>query len=118
MENSIALLDERAKERGIRLTLEEIDIQHGRVIGNPLYLQQILMNIIDNAIKYNHPQGAVFVQAKEMSCQGDTAEYQFVVEDLESVLGRSSKSIFSSPLRRSIKVPEPIIMAWVSACPL
>lgn len=103
LENSIALLDERAKERGIRLTLEEIDIQHGRVIGNPLYLQQILMNIIDNAIKYNHPQGAVFVQAKEMSCWGDTAEYQFVVEDTGIGIGEEFKKHIFEPFTQEHK---------------
>ncbi|MCI8322668.1 MAG: response regulator [Lachnospiraceae bacterium] len=103
LENSIALLDERAKERGIRLTLEEIDIQHGRVIGNPLYLQQILMNIIDNAIKYNHPQGAVFVQAKEMSCRGDTAEYQFVVEDTGIGIGEEFKKHIFEPFTQEHK---------------
>ncbi len=103
LENSIALLDERAKERGIRLTLEEIDIQHGRVIGNPLYLQQILMNIIDNAIKYNHPRGAVFVQAKEMSCRGDTAEYQFVVEDTGIGIGEEFKKHIFEPFTQEHK---------------
>ena len=107
LENSIALLDERAKERGIRLTLEEMDIQHGRVIGNPLYLQQILMNIIDNAIKYNHPQGAVFVQAKEMSCRGDTAEYQFVVEDTGIGIGEEFKKHIFEPFTQEHKSARP-----------
>lgn len=103
LENSITLLDERAKERGIRLTLEEIDIQHDRVIGNPLYLQQILMNMIDNAIKYNHPQGAVFVQAKEMSCRGDAAEYQFVVEDTGIGIGEEFKKHIFEPFTQEHK---------------
>jgi signal transduction histidine kinase/CheY-like chemotaxis protein len=103
LENSIALLDERAKERGIRLTLEEMDIQHGRVIGNPLYLQQILMNIIDNAIKYNRPQGSVFVRAKEMSCRGDAAGYQFVVEDTGIGIGEAFKKHIFEPFTQEHK---------------
>ena len=73
------------------------------MIGNPLYLQQILMNIIDNAIKYNHPQGAVFVQAKEMSCRGDTAEYQFVVEDTGIGIGEEFKKHIFEPFTQEHK---------------
>ena len=65
----------------IRLVLEEIELQHSRLIGNPLHLEQILMNIIDNAIKYNRPQGSVFVQVKETDCRDGMAYYRFVVED-------------------------------------
>ena len=103
LENSIALLDERAKERGIRLTLEEAYIQHGRVIGNPLYLQQILMNMIDNAIKYNHPQGAVSVRVKETSCRGDTADYQFEVEDTGIGIGEAFKKHIFEPFTQEHK---------------
>ena len=103
LENSIALLDERAKERGIRLTLEEAFIQHGRVIGNPLYLQQILMNMIDNAIKYNHPQGSVSVRVKETSCRGDTADYQFVVEDTGIGIGEAFKKHIFEPFTQEHK---------------
>lgn len=103
LENSISLLDERAKERGIRLTLEEAYIQHGRVIGNPLYLQQILMNMIDNAIKYNHPQGSVSVRVKETSCRGDTADYQFVVEDTGIGIGEAFKKHIFEPFTQEHK---------------
>ena len=103
LENSIALLDERAKERGIRLTLEEAYMQHGRVIGNPLYLQQILMNMIDNAIKYNHPQGSVSVRVKETSCRGDTADYQFVVEDTGIGIGEAFKKHIFEPFTQEHK---------------
>lgn len=103
LENSITLLSERAEERSIRLTLEKVDIQHGRVIGNPLYLQQILMNIIDNAIKYNRQQGTVLVRAKEMVCQGDTADYRFVVEDTGIGIGEDFKKHIFEPFTQEHK---------------
>ncbi len=103
LDNSIMLLAERAEERGIRLTLKEADIEHGRVIGNPLHLQQILMNIIDNAIKYNHPQGAVFVTAKETACTGGGAEYEFVVEDTGIGIGEDFKKHIFEPFTQEHK---------------
>lgn len=81
LDNCISLLSSKAEEREVRLTLKEEVLQHSRLIGNPLHVQQILMNIIDNALKYNRPHGSVFIQAKELSCQAGTASYQFVVED-------------------------------------
>ncbi len=103
LENSISLLTERAEERGIRLILEEADLQHGRVIGNPLHLQQILMNIIDNALKYNRPQGFVYVKVKEKVCRGDTADYQFVVEDTGIGIGEEFKEHIFEPFTQEHK---------------
>ncbi len=103
LENSVTLLSERADERGVRLILEEVELQHSRVIGNPLYLQQILMNIIDNALKYNKPQGSVFVQAKEISCRDDVAEYQFVVEDTGIGIGEEFKKHIFEPFTQEHK---------------
>ena len=61
MENCIAILSAQAEEAGVRLELEEAELQHSRVIGNSLHVMQILMNIIDNALKYNRVNGSVFV---------------------------------------------------------
>ena len=81
LDDCIAILSAQATESKIRLVLEEIELQHSRLIGNPLHLEQILMNIIDNAIKYNRPHGSVYVQVKETDCRDGMAYYQFVVED-------------------------------------
>jgi CheY-like chemotaxis protein/anti-sigma regulatory factor (Ser/Thr protein kinase) len=61
--------------------LEEVELHHSRLIGEPLHLKQILMNIIDNAIKYNHSNGFVYVQAKEIAYNDGISEYLFIVED-------------------------------------
>lgn len=103
IENSITLLSERAEERGIRLILEEADLQHSRVIGNPLHLQQILMNIIDNGLKYNKPQGSVFVQAKETAYKDGGADYQFVVEDTGIGIGEEFKKHIFEPFTQEHK---------------
>ena len=61
LEDCVTILSSQAEERGIRLELEKAGLHHSRVIGNPLHLKQILMNVIDNALKYNRPHGSVFV---------------------------------------------------------
>ncbi|MCI9360026.1 MAG: response regulator [Hungatella sp.] len=97
LENCIAILSPQAEERGLRMTLEASGLQHSRLIGNPLHLKQILMNVIDNALKYNRPHGSVFVQVKETACQGETANYCFVIEDTGIGIGTEFKEHIFEP---------------------
>jgi len=60
-------------------------------------LKKILMNIIDNAFKYNRPHGSVFVQVKESICQGQKADYQFVIEDTGIGIGEEFKEHIFEP---------------------
>ena len=81
----------------LRLVLEEVDLRHSRLIGNPLHLKQILMNVIDNAIKYNRPHGSAFVQVKEISCRNGIASYRFVIEDTGIGIGEDFKKHIFEP---------------------
>jgi signal transduction histidine kinase/ActR/RegA family two-component response regulator len=97
LENCFTILSVQAEERQIRLALEEVDLQHSRLIGNPLHLKQILMNTIDNALKYNRPHGSVCVQVKETACQGQTADYRFIIEDTGIGIGEDFKKHIFEP---------------------
>jgi signal transduction histidine kinase/CheY-like chemotaxis protein len=97
LENCITVLSPQAEAAGVRLVLEAVDLHHGRLIGNQLHLKQILMNIIDNAIKFNKPNGFVFVQAKETSRKDETAQYQFVIEDTGIGIGEDFKKHIFEP---------------------
>ena len=87
----------QAEKEGIQLVLEEPRLQHNRLIGNPLHLKQILMNIVDNALKYNRPHGSVFIRVKETACQGGTADYQFVIEDTGIGIGEDFQNHIFEP---------------------
>ena len=67
------------------------------MIGNPLHLKQILTNVIDNAIRYNRPQGSVSVRARESGFRDGMAEYQFVVEDTGIGIGEEFKAHIFEP---------------------
>lgn len=97
LENCITILSVQADTAGIRLVLEEVDLHHSRLIGNPLQLKQILMNIIDNAIKFNQPHGSVFVQVRENACRNGIANYQFVIEDTGIGIGEDFKKHIFEP---------------------
>ncbi|MDE6891769.1 MAG: response regulator [Lachnospiraceae bacterium] len=81
LENCITILSSQAEEHNVRLILEEVSLQNRKVIGYPLHLKQILMNVMDNAIKYNRPNGSVFIRLNEVTGQDETANYRFVIED-------------------------------------
>lgn len=64
------------------LFIDVCDVIHEDVVGDPLRLQQIFMNIIGNAIKYTPDGGKISIGLRELP--SDTAfysEYQFTCED-------------------------------------
>ena len=97
LKDCITILSPEAEERKVRLVLEPEGIEHSRVVGNPLHLKQILTNVIDNALKYNRPDGSVFVRVKEMACQDGTADYRFVIEDTGIGIGEEFKEHIFEP---------------------
>ena len=97
VEDCIAVLSPLAEERGIHLELEKSGLRHGRVIGNPLHLRQILINVIDNALKYNRPHGSVFVRAEEAAFRDGTASCRFVIEDTGIGIGEDFKEHIFEP---------------------
>ncbi len=97
LENCITILSPQAAENGIQLVLEKRSLQHGRLVGNPLHLKQILMNVIDNALKYNRPHGSVTVHAEERACRGGIADYRFVIEDTGIGIGEEFKKHIFEP---------------------
>ncbi len=97
LEDCITIMSIQAEEAGIRLVLEGIELQHSRLIGNPLHLKQILMNVIDNAIKYNRPDGSVFVQVTQTAYRSGIASYQFVIEDTGIGIGDDFKKHIFEP---------------------
>jgi|LSQX01.2.fsa_nt_gb two-component system phosphate regulon sensor histidine kinase PhoR len=55
------LLDDAASAAGISIVVEENDSPL-TVSANPDRIKQVLINLVDNAIKYNQPGGKVYIQ--------------------------------------------------------
>lgn len=72
----------RANEAGIILEEKgEDNVQPDRyVVGSPIHIKQIFMNVINNAIKYNKPNGKIFYGRSE-SVDNDVITYTTVIED-------------------------------------
>ncbi|MDO5146999.1 MAG: ATP-binding protein [Eubacteriales bacterium] len=81
MENCYSILRANAFDHGVNLEEPVIDMEHYHLLGSPLHLRQILINIISNAIKYNDRGGRVSVHLKETETRGDVAVCQFIIAD-------------------------------------
>ena len=104
LESCIAVMSAQAEEKGIRLALKETELHHSRLIGNPLDLKQILMNVIDNALKYNRPHGSVFVRVRETGFRDGTADFRFVIEDTGIGIGEDFKKHIFEPFTQENQV--------------
>ena len=75
------VLEKQAAERGIVLHREYGRLPHPRLVGSPLHVKRLLMNVLSNAIKYNRDKGRVMLDCFELSCTGDKAQICFVCAD-------------------------------------
>lgn len=72
----------RAPEFGV--TIESIgaeDLVHTDVIGSPDHVRRVLLNLVDNAVKYNRLGGTVRYAVDELGVKGNIVTYRFVVSD-------------------------------------
>ena len=97
LEECITVLSPLAEERSVLLKLETSGLRHRRVIGNPLHFKQILMSVIDNALKYNRPHCSVFVRAEETAFRAGTVSFRFVIEDTGIGIGEDFKEHIFEP---------------------
>ena len=97
LSDCVTILSVLAEEKAVSLELEEPVLPHSRVIGNPLHMKQILMNVIDNAIQYNRPNGSVSIAAEETDFQDGTASFRFAVRETGIGIGEDFKKHIFDP---------------------
>ncbi len=57
------------------------DLQHENVLGDPNRLNQVLMNILSNAVKYTPTGGHIRLEVEELPRNEHYARYRFIVQD-------------------------------------
>ena len=81
-EEVLAVIEQMAAERNIRIMWEEKEITHWNLIGSPSHVKRILMNILSNAVKYNKDNGDIYISCKEIASeQPEMTMIEFVCRD-------------------------------------
>ncbi len=70
-----------AEEKQIQLLRPHANIRHRNLIGSPLHLQRILLNILTNAIKYNKIGGTVEAWLNELPVDETHSFYELIIAD-------------------------------------
>ena len=82
LNGTLAIQEIIAAEKSLEIQQDVEDrILHPYVCGSPNYVRSILVNIISNAIKYTNPGGIISVSVRELSCDGEQVEFEFIVSD-------------------------------------
>lgn len=81
LQNLALLFGAQAQERGLHLTISSDGTPHDTYIGDETKLNQILMNLLGNAIKFTSPGGKVTLDVSAGKQTAHSAELIFAVTD-------------------------------------
>jgi len=80
LQNLCNLMSQKAEEKGLELFLHRSPEVPARLVGDPLRLGQVLINLVGNALKFTH-QGEVVVKIEVEQREGDQVLLHFRVSD-------------------------------------
>ena len=67
----VDVVGKMADEREIKVEQKTPEIIHKDLIGSPIHLKRLLMNILSNAVKYNKDYGKMYLSSREISSEQD-----------------------------------------------
>ncbi|OSM04035.1 PAS domain-containing protein [Magnetofaba australis] len=70
----------KAREKGLELAFDEPFGMPDQLVGDPLRLNQVLLNLVGNAIKFTE-RGSVVVRVRETAREGELLTLKFEVSD-------------------------------------
>ena len=103
LDEVVSMIEVQAVERGLEFSYKRQEGAHWDVIGSPVHLRQILMNIAGNAVKYNREKGSLHLFCRELSCDGENAEFEFVCSDTGKGMSREFQKHMFEPFSQEEK---------------
>lgn len=89
----------KANENGVNFSFEK-EVTHDELIGADVQLKRVLTNLLGNAVKYNVQNGDVVLSCRELSFDGERAEYEFVCKDTGIGISEDFQKIMFEPFAR------------------
>ena len=81
LDEIVELIEVQAIEQGLQFDAKCSADAEWNLIGSPVHLHQILVNIAGNAVKYSRKNGYLHLSCYQISADADTAIFRFVCED-------------------------------------
>lgn len=102
----VALLAQKAAEKGIELLLDCSEGLPAYLSGDPTHLRQVLVNLLNNAVKFT-PQGSVTLKVEEHANGApEKTKLHFTVRDTGiGIAAEQLGNIFSGYMQASAKAP-------------
>lgn len=75
------LVGPQAESRNLEFDVYLENVDEERLIGDPLRLNQILLNILSNALKFTPPGGRIEMKIQQIQKEGHKVSLRFVISD-------------------------------------
>ena len=96
------MIRQQANQHGQTFTVET-HLQHENVLADPNRLNQVLMNILSNAVKYTPRGGQIRFEAEELPRNEHYARYRFIVQDDGIGMSEAYQKTLFDPFTREEK---------------
>lgn len=82
VESLLSIMTPQINDKKLELKVEIADIQHEHVVGDPMRLQQVFVNIMGNSVKFTPEGGTVSLRIKELPSRiKGSGCYEFTFSD-------------------------------------
>ena len=98
--NTLDIVKPSMRLRRHTMHLDMAQLYHRNVIGDVEKMQQILLNLLQNAIDYTPYQGEIFCGIKEKPMDETTGYFEFYVQDNGVGMSEEFRKIMFEPFAR------------------